>query len=126
MLDITFSVNLDPIIQVPAIKILKSNLSGQSQFSFQQQASISDYYYSKQNCAVLVCMSSSKEGLICLFQVTHQFSFYLYVLPIVLFSILFNTPKFFELEVTCHLLATKSSITGEYVTDLTDHREFAA
>ena len=33
------------------------------------------------------------------FQVTHQFSFYLYVLPIVLFSILYNTPKFFELEV---------------------------
>ena len=33
------------------------------------------------------------------FQVTHQYSFYLYVLPIVLFSILYNTPKFFELEV---------------------------
>ena len=34
------------------------------------------------------------------FQVTHQFSFYLYVLPIVLFSIIYNTPKFFELEVS--------------------------
>lgn len=43
------------------------------------------------------------------FQVTHQFSFYLYVLPIVLFSILYNTPKFFELEVVWQEIRSPNS-----------------
>jgi len=46
------------------------------------------------------------------FQVTHQYSFYLYVLPIVLFSILYNTPKFFELEVKPTTIYFKIVISG--------------
>ena len=32
-------------------------------------------------------------------QVVHQYSFYLYVVPIIIFSVLYNMPKFYELQV---------------------------
>jgi len=34
------------------------------------------------------------------FKVLHQYSFYFYVFPIVIFSIIYNFPKFFELQVS--------------------------
>ena len=36
-------------------------------------------------------------------QVVHQYSFYLYVGPIIIFSILYNMPKFYELQVSSSL-----------------------
>ena len=33
-------------------------------------------------------------------QVVHQYSFYLYVVPIIIFSVLYNMPKFYELQVS--------------------------
>ena len=73
------------VLKATEIRILKSNFSQESQFSSYEAALITLIH------------------TLCLFQVTHQFSFYLYVLPIVVFSILFNIPKFFELEVIRYL-----------------------
>ena len=73
------------VLKATEIRILKSNFSQRSQFSSYEAALITLIH------------------TLCLFQVTHQFSFYLYVLPIVVFSILFNIPKFFELEVIRYL-----------------------
>ena len=36
-------------------------------------------------------------------QVVHQYSFYLYVVPIIIFSVLYNMPKFYELQVSSSL-----------------------
>ena len=44
-------------------------------------------------------------------QVVHQYSFYLYVVPIIIFSVLYNMPKFYELQVIL-VWASNNSISA--------------
>ena len=83
----------------PKIMLLKSNFPCRSQFSFQSIRSLITGNFGGWREKISALWLLITSWLSRYFQVTHQFSFYLYVLPIVLFSILYNTPKFFELEV---------------------------